>query len=520
MQNNKRYAKYLRKSRTDIEAENNGAGETLAKHRIILDNLCKKLNITNEQIDTYEEIVSGDSIESRPVIQELLQLVEQNLYDGVLVVEVERLARGNTKDQGTIADTFSFSHTKIITPNKIYDPDNEFDQEYFEFGLFMSRREYKVINRRLQNGRTISATQGKFPASIAPYGYKRKKLINDKGWTLEVIPEQAIVIKTIFDLYAYKHMKPTDICRYLDKLGYKPLKSSEWSANSVRDILSNPIYIGKMRWKDRKVVKALKNGKVINTQPKNKGNDVVLVNGLHEPIIDDKTFNLVQEIKKDKTPPIPGVYNIQNPLSTLVRCAKCNRLMTRRSCDYGDIICCANSKCDNVSSKISLVEKKILEGLEIWLKEYEAEINNMQFKKTENNIIDIKQVSIKKIISDLDKCKEKMNRIYDFFENGVYSLDVFTERKNKILSEEIDLKNKYDELKKELDEFEKKQKAKKNLIPQTKNVLKNYDECTDIKMKNDLLKSVIEKVEYLKTEKCYKKSVNAENFELLIFPKF
>lgn len=58
MQNNKRYAKYLRKSRTDIEAEKNGAGETLAKHRIILDNLCKKLNILDEQIDTYEEIVS------------------------------------------------------------------------------------------------------------------------------------------------------------------------------------------------------------------------------------------------------------------------------------------------------------------------------------------------------------------------------------------------------------------------------------------------------------------------------
>lgn len=151
MQINKRYAKYLRKSRTDIEAEKSGAGETLAKHRIILDNLCKKLNVLDEQIDTFEEIVSGDSIESRPIIQELLQLVEQGLYSGVFVVEVERLARGNTKDQGTIADTFSFSHTKIITPNKIYDPDNEFDQEYFEFGLFMSRREYKVINRRLQN---------------------------------------------------------------------------------------------------------------------------------------------------------------------------------------------------------------------------------------------------------------------------------------------------------------------------------------------------------------------------------
>lgn len=520
MPNNKKYAKYLRKSRTDIEAEKNGAGETLAKHRLILDNLCKSLNISEDQIDTYEEIVSGDSISARPVMQSLLQLVEQELYDGVLVVEVERLARGNTKDQGTIADTFGFSHTKIITPTKIYDPDNEFDQEYFEFGLFMSRREYKVINRRLQNGRTISATQGKFPASIAPYGYKRKKIENDKGWTLEVVPEQSLVIKTIFNLYAYKHMKPTDICKHLDSLGYKPLKSSNWSASSIRDILSNPIYIGKMKWKDRKIVKTLRNGKIVNTQPKNKGNDVVLVNGLHDPIIDEKTFNIVQQIKHDKTPPIPNIYNIKNPLSTLVRCAKCNRLMTRRTCKYGDILCCANPKCDNVSSKIELIERKILESLQVWLNEYENEINSTELIQSENNIIDIKQASIKKIEFDLNNCKEKLNRIYDFFENGVYTLDIFTERKNKILEDEKNLKNKYDTLLAELTEFNKTEKAKKELIPQTKNVLDKYNECTDIKVKNDLLKSIIERIEYLKTEKCYKKNVDPENFELLIFPKF
>lgn len=315
-------------------------------------------------------------------------------------------------------------------------------------------------------------------------------------------------------------MKPTDICRHLNKLGYKPLKSSDWSANSIRDILSNPTYIGKMRWKDRKVVKTLKDGKIINTQPKNKGNDVVLVNGLHEAIIDEETFNIVQQIKHDKTPPIPNIYNIQNPLSTLVRCAKCNRLMTRRTCKYGDILCCANSKCDNVSSKIELIEKKILESLQIWLKEYEIEINSTELTKSENNIIDIKHASIKKIKSDLDNCKEKLNRIYDFFENGVYSLDIFTERKNKILLEEKNLQNKYDELLSELNEFEKIEKAKKNLIPQTKNVLAKYNECTDVQMKNDLLKSVIEKIEYLKTEKCYKKNTDPENFELLIFPKF
>lgn len=158
-----RYAKYLRKSRKDMEAELHGSDETLKKHELILNDLCKSINIKEEQVDTFKEVVSGDSISSRPVMQELLQLVEQGIYSGVLVVEVERLARGNTLDQGIVANAFQYSNTKIITPAKIYDPSNEYDQEYFEFGLFMSRREYKTINRRLQRGREISANQGKFP---------------------------------------------------------------------------------------------------------------------------------------------------------------------------------------------------------------------------------------------------------------------------------------------------------------------------------------------------------------------
>mgnify|MGYP000193505958 CR=1 FL=1 len=63
----------------------------------------------------------------------------------------------------------SFSDTKIITPTKTYDPDNEFDEEYFEFGLFMSRREYKTIKRRLNAGRISSVKEGKYCGSRPPY---------------------------------------------------------------------------------------------------------------------------------------------------------------------------------------------------------------------------------------------------------------------------------------------------------------------------------------------------------------
>ena len=129
------YLIYLRKSRSDLEAEAHGEGETLSRHEHTLLELAKRqhLNVT----DIYREVVSGDTIAARPMMQRVLSEVEQGVWSGVLVMEVERLARGDTIDQGIIAQTFKFSGTKIITPIKTYDPDNEFDEEYFEFGLFM-----------------------------------------------------------------------------------------------------------------------------------------------------------------------------------------------------------------------------------------------------------------------------------------------------------------------------------------------------------------------------------------------
>ena len=119
------YCLYLRKSRADSEAEARGEGETLARHEKALLDLAKKLNLNITAI--YREIVSGETIAARPVMQQLLQEVEQGIWDGVLVMEVERLARGDTIDQGIVAQTFKFSDTKIITPIKTYNPNNEFD---------------------------------------------------------------------------------------------------------------------------------------------------------------------------------------------------------------------------------------------------------------------------------------------------------------------------------------------------------------------------------------------------------
>lgn len=170
------YAIYLRKSRADAEIEALGEGETLTRHKERLLKLAEKNGITPEQITIYKEIVSGDSISERPQMQKLLNDVYLKKYAAVLVVEVERLARGNTKDQGEVSDAFQYSGTKIITPTKVYDPTNEYDQEYFEFGLFMSRREYKTISRRMAAGKSASVSEGNYIGSRIPYGYSVERL--------------------------------------------------------------------------------------------------------------------------------------------------------------------------------------------------------------------------------------------------------------------------------------------------------------------------------------------------------
>lgn len=96
----------------------------------------------------YEEIVSGESIEARPKMKLLLQEVAPRRWAGVLCMDIDRLARGDSADQAQVSNTFRISQTPIITPARVCDQTRESDEEYVDFELFMARREYKAISRR------------------------------------------------------------------------------------------------------------------------------------------------------------------------------------------------------------------------------------------------------------------------------------------------------------------------------------------------------------------------------------
>ena len=521
------YFIYLRKSRTDMEAEAMGQGETLARHKKALVELAGRLKINVTKV--YEEIVSGDTIAARPVIQQVLSEVEQGEWAGGLVMEVERLARGNTIDQGIIAQTFKYSNTKIITPMKTYNPNNEMDEEYFEFGLFMARRELNTIKRRLISGRQASAKEGKFVGSIPPFGYKRKKLEKEKGWTLEIVPENAEIVELIFKLYtqgelcengSYKRLGVQAIARYLNKIGVAPIRHDYWQKETIKEIIVNPAYAGKIRWGYSKTVKKMINGSLETSRAVNKDDDYILVNGRHKAIIDEKTFELAQ-YQISQSPPMPIGYkkDLKNPLAGLIICKLCGRSMvfrrgTNRKPDY---IVCHNKECKNVSSPFRVLEEKVLNAIKEWLKEHTLQPPKKD-KENRGKLLEIEN-NIKRLEKQQVTLKAQLNKVFMAYEQDVYSAEVFLERSNAIHEQIEESKISLSKLESTYETLSKTMRNSKEIIPHAEKLIEMYDILKTPKEKNDMLKKVLGKCEYFKEKSAMHRGVAVDDFDLVLFPK-
>lgn len=415
---------------------------------------------------------------------------------------------------GIVSESFKYSNTLIITPTKTYDPNNEFDEEYFEFGLFMSRREYKTIRRRLHNG-TISAVKEGMVVCSAPFGYDKYKL-KGKGYSLKP-NEHAKVVKTIFEMYT-NGRNLGEIVEMMNTLDLKPPKGGKiWYKTTIQSILSNITYTGKVRYTDKKTLKKRdENGKIILV--KNPTPDLYIVDGLHEPIISEEIFYKAQAIYKSHQladTRTKDDLELKNPLSTLLKCKICGRTMKRTSTASSTYIriCCKNY--DVGSSHLSLVEEKIFESLKILLDNYKLDLKKSNKTSEISNLINNTNQQITQLNDELDKTNSQKNKLYDFLEQGIYDNDTFIERSQILAAKISDIKNKINELKNLKENYETQLERKEKIIPNIEKVIELYP-YADVYQKNKLLKSCIEKVEYYKDKGSRKK----DDFEITIFPLF
>lgn len=517
------YFVYLRKSRGDRDVEQHGEEETLARHKKILEELAHRYGITIAA--WYREVVSGETIAARPEMLRMLDDIENLQPEGVLVVEIERLARGDTRDQGLIMETFKYSGTKIITPMKIYDPNDEFDEEYAEFGLFMSRREYKTINRRLQRGRKSSVSEGKWTGNKAPYGYERIKIPREKGYTLKIVPDQADTIKLIFQMYVHGTPETDNIpigtsliCRKLDQLKIAGPESATWKPCTIRCMLENPVYIGKIRTGQRKQQKKTVNGVIRISRPINA--DVAVYEGLHAAIIDPDLFEKAQNKRKTSYKK-PFFEGIKNPLAGLIYCAECGKSMYRRPAGArcpADMIHCSTRGCPTSGSYYSLVEEKLLFALNTWLEEYKIQV--------EDTSAEITMASLKRCQTQLELArseeltlKNQLAKAMDLLERDVYTVEMFQQRATD-LNEKITLsRGESSALSDQVKILESVTANREEVISRWERVLSEYQNVEPPAVKNTLLKEILKRVEYSKPHKGNRFTGGQDHFRLKIYPK-
>ena len=496
-----KYAMYLRKSRADIEMEALGEGETLARHKHMLEALAAKHNITLAQITIYKELVSGDSIDERPEMQKLLADVYAKKYKGVLVVEVERLARGNTKDQGEVADAFQASNTHIITPAKVYDPNNEFDQEYFEFGLFMSRREYKTIKRRLEAGKAQSVKEGNYILSQRIYGYNIERK-SKKERILVPKPDEAEIVQMIFDWYTEDRKSTGWMAWKLTDMGIKTMTNRpEWNRGTIRDMLANVHYIGKVSWNKQSTVKVFDQdkGKLVK---KRQYGQAEVYEGKHVGIISEEQFKKAQDIASitKSSAPVKNSAKLTSPLAGLLKCCDCGGHFV-----YMDF---ANSpsrsggtvsrfqhprkrKCKKKSLPVPTVMNALVEALQVYIEDFtmKMEADNDQTELIRH------QKMIEAMEAELAKQEKMKRRLFDSWEadDGTYTKDEFIERK-QIYTSTIE------RIKKQIQEAKTNAPAPVDYSEQIVNLHAMIDCINDpnleAKAKNDFLKQFIECINY------------------------
>lgn len=319
---------YLRKSRSDdpmLTVE-----EVLAKHETILNEWSER-NIGRlvPEKNKFREVVSGETIADRPEIQKVLKLIESPKIKAILAVEVQRLSRGDLEDAGRLIKLLRYTNTLVITPQKTYNLKDEYDRDAFERELKRGNEFLEYQKKIMNRGRFLSVSQGNYIGSVPPYGYNKVWITDGKRKcpTLAINETEANAVRMIFDLYVNQNMGRTNICYRLDELGIKPPKGERWSQYALKDLLENVHYLGKVKWNWRKEVKAVEDGEVVKTRPKQKFYEIF--EGKHEAIISEELFKAAQE-KQGRNHRAKPSTKIRNPLASLLYC-QCGRAMTLRT---------------------------------------------------------------------------------------------------------------------------------------------------------------------------------------------
>lgn len=376
---------YNRKSRADdplLSVE-----EVLERHSKILEEYATAyLNGPIPEENKYKEVGSSETIDSRPEMLRLLKAIENPKIKAVLVVEVQRLSRGDLEDAGRLIKLLRYTNTYVITPMKIYDLRDDYDRDAFERELKRGNEYLEYFKKIQRRGKIESVKEGNYVGSVAPFGYDRLPIKDGKKtcYTLIENKEEADIVRLIFEWYCNENIGVRAICRRLEAMNVKTKSGgSIWRTYLIFSILENVHYIGYVKWNWRKTVKVIENQEVKIKRPKAQVDEYLLYKGKHEAIVSEELFNKAKEIrgKRHRT---KTDLTLKNPLSGIMYCSCGAKIgyntFIRNGVHYSKpkLVCNNQVRCKTGSADFEEVIEYVCKSLAECIEDFELRIDNKQ----------------------------------------------------------------------------------------------------------------------------------------------
>jgi site-specific DNA recombinase len=407
----------------------------------------KNYNIVAEFFEEPNKQTSG--ADWLPGIEEVLRLAKKQIFDVFICREIDRLARNRFK-QLSIENTLSDYGVRVEYFKGQYENTPEGNLLKGMMGEFAEYERNKTRERTMRGKiRSVEAGNVTIGGSRPPYGYD---LVKKNGRRVLVINEQeAAIVVLIFDMYVNQHFTLYTIADYLDRhyipkpgRGVKRKKvATVWSPSTVRDILSNEVYVGRWYYRKYERVKNPKTGKRSRDimRPKSEWLMVEV-----PAIVNEEFFEAAQNRRetnkreKGKTKKHPYL------LSGMGRCGHCGHgvtgaTKTDKTGQWSYYICCARHhpkryayRCDDSTSfRRDIVEdvvwkwvKSILldeDYLDQCLERYEQE-----YEDSKRPVLDMIKANRARLIS----LEQEKDRLIKGYRTGILALDEIAEQKTDI----------------------------------------------------------------------------------------
>jgi site-specific DNA recombinase len=219
-----------------------------------------------------DEGISGKDIEGRPAVKQLIADVTGGKVNNVLVYKIDRLTR-STKDLIELVELFNKNHCMFNSLQESIDTGSATGRMFLKIVGIFAEFERENLAERIRLGRERKVKEGYTLCAYMPsYGYDR-----ENGNKIQVVnPAEAAIVRRVFNMYLHDDYSLNKILKTLNAEQIPSKTGKKWADRSVKQILTNVTYIGKVRYNVRDESRYME------------------ADGHHEPIIDEDIFYQVQ----------------------------------------------------------------------------------------------------------------------------------------------------------------------------------------------------------------------------------